>query len=441
MGSGIYNSAIPSMDQCALPAAAVRVVFVFLCLITSVARGVAADWSGPGEQLARKIVAVTGPRAVALTFENRSSLPQRTSEEIHQRIRADLQALGVRLVAPEQATATVAVSLSQNTHSYVWVAEVQGGTEPAVAMVAIPRGEGPSFIGERESLTVRKTPLWAQRERILDVAVLEEALNPTHIAVLDDEKVALYRNENGKWRPELAAMLPLDHPWPRDLRGRLIPSKDHFLDVYLPGVVCRGNGRGTFSLSCRESDDPWPLVAPTFAGVGTVFPSFGAASNATPGVPAMGAFFAPTRNFFTGALAPGVGSLKTVPKFYAAAFLPREKYGLWFFTSVDGQVHMLDGVTDISARLEWGSDLASVRSSCGGGWQLLVTSAAGQSGDSVQAYEVPDRDPVAVGAALPLPGEVTALWTEAKGDSAVAVVRDRETGTYEASRLAVACNQ
>jgi hypothetical protein len=38
-------------------------------------------------------------------------------------------------------------------------------------------------------------------------------------------------------------------------------------------------------------------------------------------------------------------------------------------------------------------------------------------------------------------GVISALWTEAKGDTAVAVVRNRETGNYDAFRLAVACSQ
>ena len=60
----------------------------------------------------------------------------------------------------------------------------------------------------------------------------------------------------------------------------------------------------------------------------------------------------------------------------------------------------------------------------------------------MRAYEFPDRDPVAVSAAVDFPGGiVTALWTEAKGDTAIAVVRNRETGSYEAFRLAVACGQ
>jgi len=39
------------------------------------------------------------------------------------------------------------------------------------------------------------------------------------------------------------------------------------------------------------------------------------------------------------------------------------------------------------------------------------------------------------------PGAITALWTEAKGDTAIAVAKNHETGSYEAFRLAVACSQ
>ena len=60
----------------------------------------------------------------------------------------------------------------------------------------------------------------------------------------------------------------------------------------------------------------------------------------------------------------------------------------------------------------------------------------------MRAYEFPDRDPVAVSAALDFPvGMITALWTEAKADTAIAVVRNRENGSYEAFRLALVCSQ
>src|SRR5439155_82475 len=80
------------------------------------------------------------------------------------------------------------------------------------------------------------------------------------------------------------------------------------------------------------------------------------------------------------------------PPFYSAAPVPREKYTLWLFATVDGQVHLLDGITDQSAgKLSWGSDIAAVRSSCGSGWQILATRSGSGSNDSIRAYAFHDR--------------------------------------------------
>lgn len=415
--------------------------YALVLLALTISAG-AADWSGPEQQLARKIVAATGSGTVAITVENRSSLGKRDSEVIQNGLRSALEGLGIRLVKAEQA-ATVAIYLSENPTSYVWVAEIrQGAGEVAVVMVSAPRPEG-STTHESVPLSLRKIPLWRQDDPILDVAVLEENATPTRIAVLDAEKVALYRWQGGKWQQEQELGIVHARPWPRDLRGRLIPAKDHLLDVYLPGVMCRSAVGAPLTLNCHETDDPWPLVpAALSGGTFSAFPSGGSPSVA---IPPVGAFYAPARNFFTGALTPGVGKFRTVSKFYSAALLPREKYLLWLFASTDGRVHMVDGMSDQATKLEWGSDLASVKTACGAGWQVLATSSATSTddayGDSVRAYEWPDRDPVAVSAAVDFSGAVTALWTEGKGDTAIAVVRDRETGTYEAFRLALACSQ
>ena len=48
---------------------------------------------------------MTGPGAVALTVENRSSLGKRESEMIQNGLRGALEGLGVRFVSAEQAAA------------------------------------------------------------------------------------------------------------------------------------------------------------------------------------------------------------------------------------------------------------------------------------------------------------------------------------------------
>jgi hypothetical protein len=140
-------------------------------------------------------------------------------------------------------------------------------------------------------------------------------------------------------------------------------------------------------------------------------------------------------------LSPAIGKFSTVPKFFSAAFVPREKYTLWLFAGTDGKIQLIDGINDQSSTFAWGSDIAALRTSCGAGAQVLATTSGDQARDSIQAYEFPDRDPVAVTAAIDFPGPVSALWTETRGDSGIAIARNRDTGTYEAFRLSLACGQ
>jgi hypothetical protein len=383
-------------------------------------RSHATDWSQPEQQLTRKIAAATGPGAVSFELHNQSSLSKKDVDEINRGLRAQLNSAGLRFVTPEQAAASVSITLSENLQSFVWVAEIHQGTnEPAVVMVTVPRSAVPSLSRDSAPLILRKTPLWSQDDRILDVAVFEEMSGMSHLALLAPEQITLFRFQDGRWQLDQA--MPISHarPWPRDLRGRLILRSDHLFDAYLPGVFCQSSKTAPLSLICQDSDDPWPLG----------------------GDPVMGAFFAPTRNFFTGVLSPGVGKQTSTAKFYSATPIPRANYTLWLFAAADGSQHLLDGITDQTAHFNWGSDLAGISSSCGAGWQVLATARGDGSSDTIRAYEFPDRDPVAVSPPIDFSGTITALWSEAKGKSAIAVVHNPETGSYEAFRLTITCAQ
>jgi hypothetical protein len=379
----------------------------------------ASDWRKPAAQLAAKISAVTGPGVIALDVTNRSSIPAADVEQIRRALTSELAGSGVRVWQPDQAAATVRVTLSESMENYVWVAEIQQGTaDPTVVIVSADRPASLASAQNAPALTLRATPLMSQPEPILDVAVLEG--NPRRALVLSTAAVTVFDFKDGHWL--VAQSLPIAHatPFPKDARGRIVLRKDHLFDAYLPGVVCRSAEAGSLSMACSRSDDPWPLVAADFGVSG---------------------FFAPARNFFTGVLAPGIGKQKSAPPFYSAAAIPRDKYVLWLFAGVDAQLHLLDGINQqASARLHWGSDLAGIRVACRTDWFVLATSASGDE-ESLQAFDFPDREPVAASQKLPLNGPVMALWTQQSGESATAVYQNSETGNYEALQLTLACSQ
>lgn len=413
----VYNARNPEM-LCSSSGLRVRWAWCLLLLVTPAAW--AADWRRPEAQLAEKIAAVTGPGVVALEITNRSSITPSETEQIHRGLIAFLANSGVQISVAEQAAATVRVTLSESLQNYVWVAEIQQGTNDAsVVIIATPRPDSAINTQVALPLMLHATQLTSQSEPILDATILEG--NPRRMLVLGENAVTVFEFKDGHWLPGPPLTINHDHPFPRDVRGRIVLRKDHLFDAYLPGLICRSSNASPLALNCSRSDDPWPLQTEDFGVSG---------------------FFAPARNFFTGALVPGIGQQKSAPAFYSAAALPRGKYALWLFAGTDGQLHLLDGMNDqIAANIRWGSDLAGIHAACRPDWQVLATSVGSGIEDSIQAFEFADREPAAVSPPLQLNGAITALWTARSGDSATAVTRDWETGNYEAVQLTLTCGQ
>ena len=137
-----------------------------------------------------------------------------------------------------------------------------------------------------------------------------------------------------------------------------------------------------------------------------------------------------------------MGRLTTAPAFYSVAPVPREQSTWWLVATVNRQVHLLDGSTDqVLDNLAWGSELATIHSGCGSGWQILATGNSDSRSDSVRAFEVVGREVMPVSPDLEWNGAITALWTESGGASAMADLHNLETGRYEAFRLTLTCGR
>jgi hypothetical protein len=427
-----YNQRIPHMRARASSGLRLGWLTSLLLAIIFLPSSLCASSLGDtARQLAHKIASAAGPGAVALEVTNRSSLDEKSVREVRSALEAQLHVEGVHAAKAEQAMGTIEVVLSESLREYVWTAEIViGSDEKKVALVSLPRSPTGTPFTAALPIVLKTTLLFAQEQPILDVALVEMP-GGSRLLVLDGSMVGIYRhqaaNPAGRW--ELEASLPIAHSraFPRDLRGRLLLRRDHLFDVYLPGTFCRStsNAVALLNISCNDSDDPWPL---------------------TPDDGSVRAFFAASRNFFTGALSPGIGKVSNVPSFYSAAALPRPGYTLWALAAVDGSLHLVDGMTDQAIRgVKWGSDLAAVHSSCGTGTQLLVSEAENLAHgdtdrDGLRAFEIPDRDPVAASSALEFDGRIVALWPETSGNSATAIVRRNNTGRYEAYRVSISCS-
>jgi len=394
-----------------------RGMVVVLAVLFLTAAASAADWSAKAVELAKAIAGASGPGTITLAVVNTSSLPKDQVTDIQHAIEAQLRGSGVRVGAAANANSEVRVTLSENLHEYVWVAEIKQGTDMRVEMVTSPRSASVGAAKNGATVSVRKVMMWSQATQMLDMVVVDGSTSNPKMVVLDVEAISLYALREGKWQREQSWAITHTRAFPRDVRGLLVMNKDKVLTAYLPGTVCEVASLGGNAVVCRESDDAWKIGY-------------------------RAAFFNSGRNYFTGALVPA--SDRASGPFYSMAWLEKQNYTLQVSTGVDGRVRMSDGVNERmlpgAATSDWGSDIAAVKSGCGTGAQLLVTSNGDDTvGDSVRAYEVPDRDPVLVSAATDFSGPVMAMWShDATGASAV--VHNLQTGQYEAYSVSIACN-
>ena len=404
-------------------------------LVLAVAVHASERWDLQVSTFAKKIAALSGPGTATLEFRNLSSLSAEQVDAIRRPLELQLRAAGIQLRPEHEASVGIRVTLSENRRGWLWIAEVQQGTETRVTMLEVSEDRSARAAASALPMTLHTSLLLSISDVLLDAQPLETPRET--LAALTTRSVAIYQQQNGRWQPLRELPLPMQVRLPRDPRGRIVPAADHPFDLYFPGGNCAASGdqAASIALNCIASDDPWPLGG-------------------------QNAVYNPARNYFTGLLlhpstptagaqgtpVPGVG--RATPPFYTAAEIPQTNYALWVFAGVDGRVSSLDGTNERrlgGAARDWGSDIAPLHSGCGGGTQLLATgSGAAVESDSLQAFEIADREPLAVSVPLKFNGSITALWSAPGAATATVVVQtglETGKGGYDAYSVSLACSQ
>jgi hypothetical protein len=255
------------------------------------------------------------------------------------------------------------------------------------------------------AITLVKTLLWSQAgAAVLDAALLDKG---SRLLVLDGSTLSMYRNQQSHWELEQSQPIAHSHPWPRDLRGRLVMLGEHKVEAYLPGKKCTGTADPGVAIECHDSDDPWPISAD-----GKVRAFFGA------------------RNFFTGALAGWKES--SIPAFYAAAVSPDQATLL--SASTDGWLRA--GENRVSKTN--GDDVAGIQSNCGN-FLLISGGSDFTENDSLRAAEMGTGRLLAQVAPVEFTGPITGLWNTTDRGTVNAMVKNVSSGRYEAYVISLNC--
>ena len=135
----------------------------------------------------------------------------------------------------------ISVYISDSASGLLLIATSDCENSPCVAMERFR----PEAAKPRGTLALR--PVITQPAPVLDFAITGGLL-----AVLQVDRVALYKREGNGWRSAGALPFTPTAPMPRDPRGRLMVRADEY-EIRLPGSTCRG----TAAISCTADESPW----------------------------------------------------------------------------------------------------------------------------------------------------------------------------------------
>jgi len=356
--------------------------------------------------LARKVWSSIHATSVTCDFRNLSSLRTAEFANLSAAFQEELQRRGVKIL-PADATVSLLVSVTQNLTEYIGVVQIQRKESTETIMETIGLVNGLAALEPAFSLVLQRELLFSQDSPILDVVLDGDT---RHAYALGIQEISFYESRDEHWTLTGSERLPTHRALERDGRGLFALGVDSQA-VYWPGELCRISFVDRKEWSCESTTDHLPVrtVSPTaIAG-------------------------------------------KKLGAWISAAQFETEGKTQIVVTGQDGLARLYgDGAEPVAVFSNWGSEIASVYSGCGSGWQLLVTGKGDWTKtDEIQAIDIKDRRAQSVSASMEFPGPIVALHTPATRTAenpstnarAVAVDRNLQTGRYEAYQLSITCSK
>ena len=406
-----------------LPCLIAMVICSLTALSAQVQNTAPSPWQQPAAALAEQVADLLGPGQAHLTIRNLSTISIDQIPSIRRLLTQELKTHGVINSGAESAN-VIRVTLSENAHERLWVAEVVEGVQTRVVMVRLDPGRAQQP-QSASGLTMLRQTIFATSDQVL--AALETS---NGVVLVEPEEIVIFVQTPDGWHEQKRVGMGQTRALTRDPRSVVYPSTDATgFEAFTPGTACAGayQSEKGWTIHCHESDDPWPLAWP----IALPDPNNGAAS--------IKAFYNAARNYFTGVVTPNVNL--DLPPFYTAVQFPRPNGIGLLIGGIDGKVQILETapLKTIAGTRDWGSDFAVLQTGCGSGTQIVASGSGEASSDSLRAYDLPAQEAIPASAPLAMEGTVAALASSPDGKSLIAIVHTA-ANQYEVDRVTASCN-
>lgn len=312
---------------------------------------------------------------------------------IHVELVRLLAARGYRVTESDDAT-PIRWTCGENLRERACVVEVGAGAYKRESVVSRPRDAGGAAAGE-PVVAIELHPLHVQRAAMLDVARAGD-----NFLVLTSTDVRMIASADAG-RTIAAQPITTSRIWPRDLRG-LLRVTTNAIDVFLPGVRCRGT-ISPFVVTCADEGDAWPIGLQN--------------TGMTPG-----------RNTF----ATPEGLI-----FYDTASIGGDRFVV---VGEGGVLTFLDARRQVVARGAAAEHVLGLSGSCAAAPFVVVGGRSADRGaDVLRLFGVVNGQVAPMPSTFTLPGILTALWVDADARGGTAIVHDVAGGRYEAFHLTLSC--
>jgi hypothetical protein len=376
---------------------------LFSCLIVGIllctpALSRADTLEDSARALARRVAAALHGAPITCEERNLSTLDERLAQEFGAAFLDELQRQGLRIVKRDEG-AEIVLTISQNVRGYVAIVHLQHGDNSEVLIESLGGTARPSRL-ELATVNLHKELMLSQEQPLVDADVSRYV--PKNLYTLGPQQIAFYEWKENKWEIRSSQTLVRKRAALRDLRGIVGHSVDATAGLF-PGEACRPAMQ---SWNCESY--PGELVT-----------------------------LSVDRDFLES---------KKSPPWLSAAHFEMSGHNALVVTGKDGLARVYsDGTEALTIVPGWGSEIASIYSGCGTGWQVVTTGKGDwTSADSLAAFEIEEQRVTSVSDPLDLPGPVIAMHETASdkipdGDMAIAVIHNLETGFYEVYRVTITC--